>query len=189
MKKAWENAEPGRAAKAMQSRLKYLSTHLIKLHPDKEEEEVKEGEEKPDSEAEIPPPQTPLSMHEDKEEILTLEPPPPPTPKEILPPLDITPFLRKASGEPRYLDEDEIKRREEENKRQVEEYKAFRDQVKNWREQDKQMRNNIKIKQLEQCEDLQEDLDDERDAFQLAREQYRQKFIIQRKRSKISSAK
>ncbi|XP_033740802.1 androglobin-like isoform X8 [Pecten maximus] len=188
MKKAWENAEPGRAAKALQSRLKYLNTHLIKLHPDKDEEEVKEGEDKPESEAEIPPPQTPLSMHEDKEEILTLEPPPPPTPKEILPPLDITPFLRKANGEPRYLDEEEIQRREEENKQQVEEYKAFREQVKNWREQDKQMRNNIKIKQLEQCEDLQAMLDTAREGINKPREAFRQKFLDEERKKQEAEA-
>ena len=31
MKKAWEDAEPGRAAKALQSRLQYLNTHMIKV--------------------------------------------------------------------------------------------------------------------------------------------------------------
>ena len=31
MKKAWEEAEPGRAAKAMQSRLQYLNSHRIKV--------------------------------------------------------------------------------------------------------------------------------------------------------------
>lgn len=31
MKLAWEEAEPGRAAKAKQSRLNYLSSHLIKV--------------------------------------------------------------------------------------------------------------------------------------------------------------
>ena len=31
MKKAWEEAEPGRAAKALQSRLNYLKTHMIKV--------------------------------------------------------------------------------------------------------------------------------------------------------------
>ena len=38
MKKAWEEAEPGRAAKALQSRLNYLQSHLIKvtaIKPDK----------------------------------------------------------------------------------------------------------------------------------------------------------
>jgi len=31
IKQAWEEAEPGRAAKAKQSRLNYLSTHIIKV--------------------------------------------------------------------------------------------------------------------------------------------------------------
>lgn len=31
MKQAWEEAEPGRAAKAKQSRLNYLSTHVIQV--------------------------------------------------------------------------------------------------------------------------------------------------------------
>jgi len=31
MKLAWEEAEPGRAAKAKQSRLNYLSTHVLKV--------------------------------------------------------------------------------------------------------------------------------------------------------------
>lgn len=64
-------------------------------------------------------------------------------------------LCRKPEREPRYLDDEEIRRREEEQKKQVEEYKAFRDQVKAWREQDKQKRNLTKIRQLEQCEELQ----------------------------------
>jgi hypothetical protein len=32
MKLAWEEAEPGRAAKAKQSRLNYLGSHQIKVH-------------------------------------------------------------------------------------------------------------------------------------------------------------
>jgi len=32
MKQAWEEAEPGRAAKAKQSRLNYLSTHVVQVH-------------------------------------------------------------------------------------------------------------------------------------------------------------
>jgi len=31
MKKAWEDAEPGRAAKAKQSSIKYLNSHLVKV--------------------------------------------------------------------------------------------------------------------------------------------------------------
>ena len=79
----------------MQSRLKYLSTHTIKLVDD---EEVKEDGEKP--EGELPettielPPQTPGSLLGDEDGNLTLEPPPPPTPKEMLQPIDVSPFLR-----------------------------------------------------------------------------------------------
>ena len=31
MKKAWEDAEPGRAVKALQSRLQYLKSHMVKV--------------------------------------------------------------------------------------------------------------------------------------------------------------
>lgn len=57
--------------------------------------------------------------------------------------------------EPRYLDDDEIRRRDEEQKQEVEEYSRFRENVKTWREGDKQNRNTIKIRQLEECEELQ----------------------------------
>ena len=36
MKQAWEAAEPGRAAKALAAREKFLKEHLIKLEPDEE---------------------------------------------------------------------------------------------------------------------------------------------------------
>jgi hypothetical protein len=62
---------------------------------------------------------------------------------------------RKGSREPRYLDDEEIRRRDEEQKEEVEEYNRFRDQVKQWRDSDKQNRNQIKIRQLEECEELQ----------------------------------
>ena len=96
LKKAWEDAEPGRAAKAMQSRLKYLSTHTIKLTDDEEKEE---GEKTEGEQTEVTldlPPQTPGGSYLDQldEGTLTLEPPPPPTPKEMLQPLDVTPFIK-----------------------------------------------------------------------------------------------
>ena len=79
----------------MQSRLKYLSTHTIKLHPDKEEEEGEEGVAQGEA-ADILPPPTPASLLEqmEAESNLTLEPPTPPTPKEMLEPLDVTPFIK-----------------------------------------------------------------------------------------------
>ncbi|CAC5378200.1 Androglobin [Mytilus coruscus] len=182
MKKAWETAQPGRAAKALQSRLKYLSTHTIKLHPDKEEEEGGE-EKKSEEEGDVMPPPTPMSLHEAGDENLTLEPPRPPTPKEMLAPLDVSPFIRKGSREPRYLDDEEIRRRDEEQKQEVEEYNRFRDQVKTWRDTDKQNRNQIKIRQLEECEELQVILDKAREEINKPREAFRQTYLeAERKR-------
>lgn len=77
---------------AMQSRLKYLSTHTIKLKDDEEEGEKTEGE-GADQPGYVPP-QTPGSLLGDDDGNLTLEPPPPPTPKEMLQPVDYTPFLK-----------------------------------------------------------------------------------------------
>ena len=76
----------------MQSRLKYLNSHTLK-QDDKEETEG--GEEKAPEQEEVPPPQTPLSLHGDQgDENLTLEPPPAPTPTEMLQPMDLSPFLK-----------------------------------------------------------------------------------------------
>ena len=46
-----------------------------------------------DSEERVPTPVS-LAEHFENDAILTLEPPNPPTPKEMLEPLDITPFIR-----------------------------------------------------------------------------------------------
>lgn len=78
MKRAWEEAEPGRAAKALLSRQKYLSSHMIKLD---------------DDERELNEPLANSMSAEFEEEVYTLQPPPGPKPKEILQPLDVTPFL------------------------------------------------------------------------------------------------
>lgn len=72
----------------------------------------------------------------------------------------------------------------------MEEYKAFRDQVKAWREQDKQKRNLTKIRQLEQCEELQAMLDAARESINAPREAIRQKYLeAERKKQEELEAK
>ncbi|XP_060593126.1 androglobin-like isoform X19 [Ruditapes philippinarum] len=175
LKKAWEDAEPGRAAKAMQSRLKYLSTHTIKLNDDEEEGEKVEGE--GGDQPGYVPPQTPGSFLGDDDGNLTLEPPPPPTPKEMLQPVDITPFLRHTTDSPRYLDEEETQRRFQEQQKQIAEYKAFRQQVEEWRKKDKELRNMTKEKQIQECEELQAMLDAARESINKPREAFRQTYL------------
>lgn len=66
------------------SRLKYLSTHMIKIQPT--ELSTESGNEDHTRHRSV--------FHMDTEAVLTLEPPPGPSPCEILQPLDITPFVR-----------------------------------------------------------------------------------------------
>ena len=81
----------------MQSRLKYLADHTIKVQDD-EEVKPEDGEARTDEPTETTldlPPQTPGSyLGELDDGALTLEPPTPPTPKEVLQSVDITPFLK-----------------------------------------------------------------------------------------------
>jgi len=80
----------------MQSRLKYLKEHTIRLGGD--EEGGGEGGEGEGGDTALDlPPHTPGSfLGDDDSGVLTLEPPPPPQPKEMLQPIDYTPFLRYA---------------------------------------------------------------------------------------------
>ncbi|WAR07044.1 ADGB-like protein [Mya arenaria] len=182
LKKAWEDAEPGRAAKAMQSRLKYLKEHTIKLGGDDEGEGAQGEGEGGDTNLDMPP-QTPGSFLGDDEGALSLEPPPPPQPKELLQPVDITPFLRRTCEKPRYLDEEEMQRKLVEQQQQIAEYKTFRQSVEEWRKQDRELRNNTKEKQILECEELQAMLDDARKSVNEPREAFRQRYLeAERKR-------
>ncbi|KAK6170744.1 hypothetical protein SNE40_019059 [Patella caerulea] len=187
MKKAWEDAEPGRAAKAQQSRLKYLNSHMIKIEPAEveggaggDEEKIEDGARTPkEMEQQIPG----AYLDQADDTILTLEPPSPPQPTEILQPIDLTPFIRKTLDKPRYLDEEEIQRKLEIQQKEIQEYKLFREKVEQWREQDKMNRNQTKIRQLEKCEELQAALDAAREAVNKPREAFRQKYLeAERKR-------
>ncbi|XP_041351984.1 androglobin-like isoform X2 [Gigantopelta aegis] len=182
MKKAWEDAEPGRAAKALQSRLQYLSTHLIKVPAEEEgKEEVSVAVDDVTSETEAQPnapTPTGISIHDqqDMEPVLTLEPPPQPQ-KEYLQPFDTTPFIKKTREKYIYLDEEEMQRRLEERQREIHNYKQFRESVERWRVEDKQNRNITKIRQLDKCEELQAALDALRDSINEPREAFRQKYL------------
>ncbi|XP_035827266.1 androglobin [Aplysia californica] len=195
MKKAWEDAEPGRAAKALQSRLKYLNSHTVKLGASEDDQSAETAASSlttgtgPPTAAEsgatvteqesLPGPQTPVSLgeHFESETTLTLEPPPPPAAKEMLEPLDVTPFVRKTLAEPRYLGEEELHQLLEKRQKDVAEYKAFREQVERWRDADRQMRNKTKLQQLEQCQALQATLDAARERINIPRESIRQRFL------------
>ena len=64
-------------------------------------------------------------------------------------------FFRRVTGIPRLRDEQEIQRQTEEKQRKIAEYKAYREHVEAMREQDRIHRNQAKVRQIEQCEQMQ----------------------------------
>ncbi|ELT91375.1 hypothetical protein CAPTEDRAFT_224147 [Capitella teleta] len=172
MKKAWEAAEPGRAAKALQARLKYLNTHMVKVGGDDDDEE-----ENADEHSEAPPTEPDSGSPEMQDAVLSLEPPCASPPKEELKKIDITPFLRKTCDTPRLRDEAEVQRQMEEKQKEIAAYRAFREQVEHKRELDRLNRNQQKIDQLQLYENMQVTVDSAREAINQRREAYREKFL------------
>ncbi|XP_048577844.1 androglobin isoform X3 [Nematostella vectensis] len=175
MKQAWEAAEPGRAAKAHQSRQKFLSEHMVKLDKDvvEEEEEVTVPEDK-----EVPSEifTAPSPVQSEAEGDLTLAPPSK-EPDQVLRPLDPPKIIRSRGGNPVLMDETEEERRQLLRQEVFRAFKARRDEVEARREQDRLERNATKEKQLLTAEEIQAALDKARHEVTAAREQYRQKFL------------
>ena len=111
MKKAWEDAQPGRAAKALQSRLQFLSTHVVKVpgsEDDVTQQQPPTGSREDavitaPSEANVTdrtlspaPPAAPGAPNDvmDADSILSNVPPPLPTSKEVVPPINLTPWIK-----------------------------------------------------------------------------------------------
>jgi len=142
-------------------------------------------EEEPVDAQDVPATTSPSPYPPDQQDegVLTLEPPRPPTPKEVLQPLDITPFLRTSELGPRIKDAEEEARQLSERQAQIAAYRAYRAEVEARRQQDRQARNQAKIAQLQLAEDLQAKLDAARAAVNAPREAYRQRFLeAERKR-------
>ncbi|BFZ09751.1 hypothetical protein BsWGS_12792 [Bradybaena similaris] len=202
MKKAWEAAQPGRAAKAFQSRQKYLNTYGIKPSQSEETtvaESLKEesvttasiagttpssgtdtsGSSELESSSQIflTGPQVPPSFFNESETNLTLEPPPHLLPKPLVPPMDFTPYLRKTLDVPVFKDEKVIAMLLEKKQKEIAEWQAHRETVLKWREADKQYRNLMKMRQLEQYQAMQTDLDEKREIINTAREAYRHRLL------------
>lgn len=88
---------------AQQSRQKYLASHMIRVdEPEEQDEEaIDPSSAAADPSAAVDPSgagQATLVNQLDDELIYTTRPPPPPKTKDILQPLDVTPFLRYSKA-------------------------------------------------------------------------------------------
>uniref|UniRef100_A0A1I8IZ84 HMG box domain-containing protein n=1 Tax=Macrostomum lignano TaxID=282301 RepID=A0A1I8IZ84_9PLAT len=162
MKRAWEEMAPGRAEKAKQSRLQYLSTHLVR---------------NPEAPPTPPPPPPPADVPPFDEPLLT-EPPPPPPPREILQPLDISAYLRGDPSRAVHKDYETIKQEEDEiMEDKMERFKEFLADWEKNTEIDRLARNEERKNYMGFVQMLQDKVDSRRIAYAKAITAYRRQLL------------
>ncbi|KAM4694237.1 androglobin [Discoglossus pictus] len=165
MKLAWEAAEPGRALKAMQSRLRYINERLrdgtASLLPEPEVGQDSNGETTSTTAVTEPPQITSI------DEISRV----------VFHPIDWTPYIRKTRSEPVFLDEAMKQERAIKRAEEFEKARLFKEQLKRQREEDRIARQLLKERVMQMYEDLQLKLDKDREKYLNAREAYRLKIL------------
>lgn len=89
------------------------------------------------------------------DEPLSNRPPTPPKPKVYLPPLDVAPFTRTSHMGVIIKDENFEKEQARLRKMEMDNFLQFKDQINKFREDERKYRLQQKIKQIEECENLQ----------------------------------
>ncbi|XP_073483922.1 androglobin isoform X3 [Aquarana catesbeiana] len=169
MKQAWEAAEPGRAVKALQSRLQYVNKYIQKPSTEAAEDVVQESQNVTVEEV--------LPNSKAQENVL-----PNPLAPNKQEPFDLTPFIRKTKPEPMLRDDCVIQQRVLQKAEEIRQFRQLREEVLQHRDQEKNERNLLKQKVLQMYEELQISLDNARESILSAREQYRNKLLEAEKR-------
>ncbi|XP_041108297.1 androglobin isoform X3 [Polyodon spathula] len=186
LKQAWETAEPGRAIKAMQSRLQYINKYMKKIYPEPSAEGGKDvTAAAPDGGivSAIPEcPATPSTLAaNDHVRRVSIE-------SFVQPPMDFTPFIRKSLPEAVLKDEFITEQQQKGKSEEIHRFRQFRELVMERREQEMQSRNISKKRQLEMYEQLQIILDEKRQRILTCREAYRSKLLEAERRVKEEAA-
>ncbi|KAM4770931.1 androglobin [Rhinophrynus dorsalis] len=166
MKQAWELAEPGRAVKALQSRLQYINKYTQKVPVGQTTQTIASedfnGEETVPSTKVLEP-----KSIDPSEQIISKE----------LQPLDLTPLIRSTRSQPTLRDELMIQQQAEQKAEEIRQFRQLREEVLAHREQEQNARILLKKKVLQIYEDLQLSLDAAREKILGARESYRIKML------------
>ncbi|XP_066452045.1 androglobin isoform X2 [Eleutherodactylus coqui] len=177
LKQAWELAEPGRAVKALQSRLQFVNKHMQK-GPSVQPENV--------------PPSNQVSAGEEALTSKIQEPqssePEIPTPKGEIEPLDLSSFIRGRQSEAVLRDEQVIQQQALQKAEEIRQFRQLKEEILKQREQEQNARNLQKHKVLQMYEDLQISLDRAREQTFSAQEAYRRKLVETEKRKQEGNA-
>ncbi|XP_074542110.1 androglobin [Halichoeres trimaculatus] len=132
IKKAWETAEPGRCAKAHESRLKFLHQQQA-------------GHETPAADAES---SDPAASHSPSSQKVTSPVCPPP-------PVDFTPFIRRHQDVPVLMDPQVEEMQQRKRFERIQTYRLVRDNVLEHQRQEELNMKELMKRQLEMYEDMQ----------------------------------
>ncbi|XP_053316232.1 androglobin [Spea bombifrons] len=168
MKQAWELAEPGRAVKALQSRLQYINKYVQKVSIEDSTEKTILRESQVLDVAETSTSARVLEIQSTEPSLQT---------KKDVEPLDLTPFLRKTREKPLLRDEAVIQQQALQKAEEIQSFRQLREDVLKRKEMDQNARNVLKKKVLQMYEDLQLSLDNAREQILSARESYKNKLL------------
>ncbi|KAM6434036.1 androglobin [Rhynochetos jubatus] len=169
MKQAWEAAEPGRAIKAFQERMRFVNKYAVR-----DSEEPMAG-----------PESTSLTASSGERDFLTtgkkaseavidssLQ-----TQQNKWEPIDLTPYMRKTTSEPVVRNESIIQQQEIRKAEKTNRFRELRELVLEQRDKEQNARALLKKNVLDMYENLQTSLDETRDRVHSIREAYRRKLL------------
>ncbi|XP_075123741.1 androglobin [Leptodactylus fuscus] len=171
LKQAWELAEPGRAVKALQSRLQYVNKYIQKASAEQAENVPKDDQ---------------VSASEEEVLASKIQEPQPsdqhvPTPKGELESLDLFPFIRSRQSEPVLRDEHVIEQQALQKADEIRQFRQLKEEILKQREQEQNARNLQKQRVLQMYEELQTSLDRSREQILSTQEAYRRKQFEEEK--------
>ncbi|XP_063164994.1 androglobin [Candoia aspera] len=169
MKQAWEAAEPGRAIKAAQERIRYIN-ECIKKVTEAEAESASSPTGLGETENVSPVSEVMISSPIIPEATLAIQ-------RKEWVPLDLTPYVRKTLPQPTMKNESIIQQQELQKTEKISTFRHFRELVLEHRQQERMARNQLKQNVLEMYEDLQASLDEARNRILGIREAYRAKLL------------
>ncbi|KAM4042962.1 androglobin isoform 2-T2 [Anomaloglossus baeobatrachus] len=166
MKQAWELAEPGRAVKALQTRLQFVNKYELKASTEETEHGPQHGHVSAEEEVLTSKNQEAQSSKQQG-----------PTLKGELEPLDLSPFIRGRQPEPVLRDEHVIQQQAMLKTEEIRQFRQLKEEILKQREQEQNVRNVQKQKVLQTYEDLQISLDRAREQILSSQEAYRRKLL------------
>ncbi|KAK2531414.1 Adgb [Columba guinea] len=169
MKQAWESAQPGRAIKAFQERMRFINKHAVR-----DSEEPTAGTDTasltPCSE-EIDSPSTGKKASQATIEASSQ------TQQKKWEPIDLNPYMRKTRSESVLRNESIIQQQEIRKAEKINHFRELRDMALEQREKEQNDRALLKQNIMEMYENLQASLDETRGRVHSIREAYRNKLL------------